>query len=1062
MRSNIEKLIWAALVSALTGVVAHAQTYSNAVIALNPAAYWPLNETNAPPPAYIATNLGTLGAAGDAYYGNPFPDDLGSPASTLFTGPVTGVTSDGDSAAAFPGSGPSGSPTAYMLIPRASQGLNTPAPFTAEAWVEPQGGDPNDPFGSSYASTEWTAIVKQGYGGIFGDGDPFDSNGDGAGWSIALAGIYSVGYPVGWYTPGPTQLLTNATWIVDFFSGNNGNSPSLEFDVPMYEPTPQWFHLVLVYDGTNAAFYTNGVLAATTVPGLPQSTNQVWAPSNAPITTATGAYAFTPTDGVSYVPDTVNPIVLGNMRTGTFIYNEGYPSTADGTIGFNNQIYQGYMDEVAIYTNALSAATVSKHFSDATASNHTLYTNDVLSANPIVYLRLDEPAYTEPDSSTFPIANNYGTMGASANGLYQPGTIPGEAGAPLSGLGPEDYAVRINGFDAGVDVGQQGLGATPLDPTGNTPFSLAYWFKANPADSYTRFQTIIGRGDHGWRSSIDGSGDLRWNPGAGPELASAHSYNDGAWHLFTGVTDGTNAYLYIDGILSTSGTGVGSLPGTPYDVMIGGAPDYTIDNPNGSLERYFAGELAEAAFFTNALTDEQVVALYDAASTPAAIATEPPAITPIPVGQNGIVEVQAVGTQPLSYQWYDNGAPLGNTGVYSGVNSNILTITDAQLAQSGSYFVVVTNLYGAVTSTVSTVIASQIPTILTNPAPSLTNLYAGSGAPLTYTVGAAGVAPFYYQWYEGSSPVSGATATTFTTTATAGTNNYTVVVTNAYGSATSSVFTIVGAPFVAPATGFAVNYNDGGQATGKAGAYQGLGAYMDAPANTNWNVWPPAPGGTTGDAVASSGAASLVSFSIDFGFNNGVNNTGYQGNPCYLVEYEAGIDGTSPGAGTAANPMGTFSFNDVPQGVYTLYVYSANYDGNRGSIITLGADNGGEADGGTNATLNVQSDHTCDTMVEGDNYVFFRGVVPDSNGQISGSYIPNPNGTDTGEGQIDAVQLVLESVNIQRAAAGSVTLNWSGGSLQSANSLTGPWTAVTGTSPMTILATGTNQFFRVY
>ena len=34
----------------------------------------------------------------------------------------------------------------------------------------------------------------------------------------------------------------------------------------------------------------------------------------------------------------------------------------------------------------------------------------------------------------------------------------------------------------------------------------------------------------------------------------------------------------------------------------------------------------------------------------------------------------------------------------SGVNSNILTITDAQLAQSGSYTVVVTNIYGAVTS----------------------------------------------------------------------------------------------------------------------------------------------------------------------------------------------------------------------------------------------------------------------------------------------------------------------------------------------------------------------------
>ena len=58
-------------------------------------------------------------------------------------------------------------------------------------------------------------MLKNGYGGN-GYGDQFDSSGDGAGWGIALAGIYSVGYPVGWYTPGPTELLTNATWIVDF------------------------------------------------------------------------------------------------------------------------------------------------------------------------------------------------------------------------------------------------------------------------------------------------------------------------------------------------------------------------------------------------------------------------------------------------------------------------------------------------------------------------------------------------------------------------------------------------------------------------------------------------------------------------------------------------------------------------------------------------------------------------------------------------------------------------------------------------------------------------------
>src|ERR1017187_1008596 len=46
-----------------------AQIYSNAVIALNPDAYWPLQETVQPPLNYIATNSGTLGPLGiNGYY----------------------------------------------------------------------------------------------------------------------------------------------------------------------------------------------------------------------------------------------------------------------------------------------------------------------------------------------------------------------------------------------------------------------------------------------------------------------------------------------------------------------------------------------------------------------------------------------------------------------------------------------------------------------------------------------------------------------------------------------------------------------------------------------------------------------------------------------------------------------------------------------------------------------------------------------------------------------------------------------------------------------------------
>ena len=97
--------------------------------------------------------------------------------------------------------------------------------------------------------------------------------------------------------------------------------------------------------------------------------------------------------------------------------------------------------------------------------------------------------------------------------------------------------------------------------------------------------------------------------------------------------------MWMLGILEHLGRRSGISRGTTFDVMIGGAPsNYTKDNlPTGNNERYFAGELSEAAFFTNALSDSQVVALFAAAGTPAGIATEPTAVIPIPVGQNGTV-----------------------------------------------------------------------------------------------------------------------------------------------------------------------------------------------------------------------------------------------------------------------------------------------------------------------------------------------------------------------------------------------------------------------------------------
>jgi hypothetical protein len=765
--------------------------YSSAITSFNPVGYWPLNETNVPPQIFYAHNSGSLGSTANAYYNDIYiPNGNNYSLDSYFTGPVPGVTSDGDAAAFFNGGTNDDDNDGYMIVPDINSGLEKGGgPFTAELWVKPGGGDPNDPTGTSYASTEWTSLMEKGGGG-YAYSPSGDGSGNTYGWSIELAGIYCLGYdtngPVGWYTPGPTFYTTNACWVVDFYGGNNGSTPSMEFMVPMYEPTPQWFHLVLTYDGTNANFYTNGVLAATTLPNLPQSTNYVTAAgTGAPNTTQN--YQF----GNGYAQDTKNPMVIGDINPDSSLVDDGFPFTTDGTIGFNCQNFNGVMDELAYYTNVFTAATVLQHYQDATAANATLYTNDVYSANPLVYLRFDEPqsVFTQPPAnfSTFPIATNYGSMAASANGLYQSGTVPNVPGTPEIGFGSKTNAVQINGFDATVDVGGGHLAGSALDPTNLASFTLTYWFKANPADCYARFQTIMGRGDNGWRSSLDGSGFLRWNPGNGPELASPVSYNDGLWHQVVGVADGSsgNVYLYVDGQLSTSSSGMGSLGGSSHDLLIGGAPDYTDSEPS----RDFAGQIAQVAFFTNALNSAQVTALYDDATNLSPIITGiSPANLSVSATESGSFTVTASG-QPVTYQWYEGAAKLSNVAgnIYGATNAT-LTFSNVAFGNGGNYSVVVTNSFGSVTSSVVSL------TVITNVEItsdiSVTNLTLFAGGSAGFSIGTAGAPPITYQWYSNSVAIAGATGSGYllaNAQPAGATISYDCITKNQYQSATSSV-----------------------------------------------------------------------------------------------------------------------------------------------------------------------------------------------------------------------------------------------------------------------------------
>ena len=156
------------------------------------------------------------------------------------------------------------------------------------------------------------------------------------------------------------------------------------------------------------------------------------------------------------------------------------------------------------------------------------------------------------------------------------------------------------------------------------------------------------------------------------------------------------------------------------------------------------------------------------------------------VGMDVALTVTVVGTSPLGYQWNFNGAAI------SGATNSTLTFTDVQLTNSGNYSVVVTNIYGISISSNATLIVGLPPTITGQPM----NETLGQGATAVFSVTANGTAPLSYQWNVNGANIVGATNATLTLTNVlfSESGNYSVLITNIFGSASSTALLTVLAP----------------------------------------------------------------------------------------------------------------------------------------------------------------------------------------------------------------------------------------------------------------------------
>ncbi len=301
--------------------------------------------------------------------------------------------------------------------------------------------------------------------------------------------------------------------------------------------------------------------------------------------------------------------------------------------------------------------------------------------------------------------------------------------------------------------------------------------QALTAGSLASLATLFGCGGGGGASSSGTSGGTSAAITTQPTSATAVV---GTSATFAVVATGSSlSYQWYSAVSSTgTSTKIAGATGASYTLgsvtiaMSGTTYHVVVTGSNGSA------------------TSNNATLTVTATATTPTITTQPTGVS-ANVGSTVAFTVVASGTN-LTYQWYKGGTAgsvgSGGTAV-SGATNATLAFAAAASTDAGTYYVVVTNTVGAVTSTaVLLTVNDTVPTITTQPSSATVS----AGGTATFTVVASGT-NLTYQWYRGGVAASGATSASYALSSVATGDSgatFDVKVTNSAGSVTSNTVTL--------------------------------------------------------------------------------------------------------------------------------------------------------------------------------------------------------------------------------------------------------------------------------
>jgi hypothetical protein len=158
-----------------------------------------------------------------------------------------------------------------------------------------------------------------------------------------------------------------------------------------------------------------------------------------------------------------------------------------------------------------------------------------------------------------------------------------------------------------------------------------------------------------------------------------------------------------------------------------------------------------------------------------------PTNTSAPLGGSASFRVVCTNALLLSYQWYyTNGT---TNSVITNAVTSALAISGMAASNVGSYYVVLSNAAGVLTSTPAALVLQTTPVPTISPSGTA---YRGEGTNLVLSASASGN-PTFYQWAKDGAIISGSNATTLgIVPAQSNSGNYTIIATNGAGSVTSA------------------------------------------------------------------------------------------------------------------------------------------------------------------------------------------------------------------------------------------------------------------------------------